>query len=135
MNDYQLMREKSYVLPQTVYRQALYAVKDLERLRRKLSFLKEDAGSVRSRDPKTMMSEGGFVSDLTGDRASEIVNTEAKIKAIEEAMKKVPEKYRHGLEERLVNDVPYSNFGYSINTWKKWQQIFIYHVAVNLGLL
>ena len=42
MNDYQLKKGNSYLLPQTVYRQALYAVKDLTRLKRKLLYLEYD---------------------------------------------------------------------------------------------
>ena len=36
MNDFQQLKDRNFVLPQTVYRQALYAIKDLDRLRKKL---------------------------------------------------------------------------------------------------
>ncbi len=135
MNDYQQRRERSYVLPQAVYRQALYAVKDLGRLKAKLVYLKEDVLSLNVRDPSVILAQGNQVADFTGNRASEIVTTESRIKAIESAFKEVPEKYRSGLQEKLIYDVPYSNMGYCLNTWKKWQQVLIYHVAVNLKLL
>ena len=135
MNDYQLRREKNYLLPQTVYRQALYAVKDLIRLRKKLSYLNDDVNSIASRDPSYIISGGGAVSDLTGNRASEIALTEARIRAIEEAFLNVPEKYRAGLKDKLIYDVPCGNLGYSVNTWKKWQQVLLFHVAQNLRIL
>ena len=135
MNDYQLKREKSYLLPQTVYRQALYAVKDLDRLRKKLLFMEEDASGVLPSDPSVIMSRGGAVSDITGNRASEMALTESRIEAIESAFGSVPPKYRSGLEDKLIYDVPVSRLGYSVNTWKKWQQVLLYHVAVNLKIL
>jgi hypothetical protein len=135
MNDYQQRRERSYVLPQAVYRQALYAVKDLGRLRAKLRFLEEDVMSLTGRDPAMVFTQASIVSDITGNRASEIASTFSRISAIENAFNKVPDKYRAGLEEKLIYDVPYSNLGYCLNTWKKWQQVLIFHVAVNLKLL
>ncbi len=134
MNDYQQKKEKDYVLPQTVYRQALYAVKDLDRLRRKLRFLKEEITSIKSPDPSDIRISGGSVSDLTGALASELIHTKSRIDAIENAFFKVPEKYREGIGDKLVYDVPYDG-GYCLNTWKKWQQVFIYYVAKNLGIL
>ncbi len=135
MNDYQLKREKSYLLPQTVYRQALYAVKDLDRLRKKLIFMEDDASGILPNDPSVIMSRGGAVSDITGNRASEMALTESRIKAIESAFEQIPPKYRSGLRDKIIYDVPLCRLGYSVNTWKKWQQVLLYHVAVNLKIL
>lgn len=133
MNDYQQKREKQYLLPQTVYRQALYAVKDLNRLRRKLVFLMEESNNVNTMDPSKIWDNNRRVADSTGFLASEIAYTEARIASIESAFMEIPEKYRDGLEDKLVYDVPFSG-DFNINTWKKWQQILIYKVAVNLRL-
>ena len=134
MNDYQLRKEKDFLLPQTVYRQALYAVKDLDRLRRKLLFLNEESGCIRTPDPSEVHVTGGSISDLTGDLASELINTKTRIDAIEKAFIRVPEKYREGIRDKLVYDVPYDGC-HCINTWKKWQQVLLYYVAVNLEIL
>ena len=61
--------------------------------------------------------------------------TESRIKAIESAFEQVPAKYRSGLKDKLIYDMPLSRLGYSVNTWKKWQQVLLYHVAVNLKIL
>ena len=135
MNDYQLKKGNSYLLPQTVYRQALYAVKDLTRLKRKLLYVEYDKAGIMPSDPSSIMSRGGSISDITGNRASEITLTESRIRAIESAFNEVPDKYRNGLRDKLLSDVPASKLGYSVNTWKKWQQVLLYHVAVNLKLL
>ncbi len=135
MNDYQIKSEKSYVLPQAVYRQALYAVKDLDRLRRKLSFLIKTKNKVSITDPSYLMGGGGLITDLTGNIATEITDTEARINAIESAFDKIPDKYRDGIEEKLVYDVPYDSNVHCMNTWKKYQQMLIYYVAENLRIL
>ncbi|MBR5047375.1 MAG: hypothetical protein IKX76_03980, partial [Eubacterium sp.] len=90
MQDYQFKKDNTYLLPQAVYRQALYAVKDLTRLRRKLFYLREEARSIKSLDPSETLVSGGTVSDLTGNIATEITLTETRIAAIEKAFNKLP---------------------------------------------
>ncbi|MBR6473111.1 MAG: hypothetical protein IKS99_05240 [Firmicutes bacterium] len=135
MKDYQRTKENSYLLPQAVYRQALYAVKDLIRLKRKLFYLREISDDLKVSDPSEIMMKGGAVSDVTGNIATEISLTEDRIMAIERAFRKLPEKYREGIIDKLIYDVPYDEGLHCINTWKKWQQVLIYYVAVNLNLL
>ncbi len=135
MKDYQKTKDNIYLLPQTVYRQALYAIKDLDRLRGKLFYLEEVSSSLKSIDPSELFFCGGSVSDVTGDLASEMAQTETRIRAIEKAFRKIPEKYRRGIEDKLIYDVPYDESQHCINTWKKWQQVLIYHVATNLQIL
>ena len=136
MKDYQQKRMKDYVLPQPVYRQALWAVKDLLRLKSKLSELRRQAYSPgESNMLKPCVGYGsGFVSDSTGNRAVEIANLSCRIDAIVSAFDSIPEKYRSGVENKLVYDIPYSD-DYHPNTWKRWQQVFLYNVAVNLHIL
>ena len=134
MNDYQQLKDKSYVLPQTVYRQALYAVKDLDRMRKKLDYLKGEAYGLKGRDLTDIVGQTGYVSDRMADKAVEIASTEARINAIEDALMTIPFEYRDGIEDKLVYDVPY-DMGHCINTWKKWQQILIYRVAENLKII
>ena len=50
MKDYQQKRMKDHVLPQPVYRQALWAVKDLLRLKSRLSELRTEAYVVGERE-------------------------------------------------------------------------------------
>ena len=75
----------------------------------------------------------GIVADRTGERAVEAANISMKIEAIESALLQIPEKYREGIRQKLMMGVPYGDM-YHHNTWKKWQQIYIFHVAKNLGL-
>ncbi len=134
MNDYQQRKMTDYVLPQAVYRQALYAVKDLNRMKRKLTYLEESASLLEGREMKLVTGGKGKLADLTAKRAVDIATVKTRIEAIESAFTNVPEAYRGTISDKLLSDVPYSE-EHSINTWKKWQQILIYHVAVNLKLL
>ena len=136
MKDYQQKKMKDHVLPQPVYRQALWAVKDLLRLKSRLSELRKEAYVVGERDLlRPCVGYGsGFVCDSTGNKAVEIANLSWRIDAIVRAFDAVPEKYRIGIEEKLVYDIPYSD-EYHPNTWKRWQQVFFYNVAKNLYIL
>ena len=136
MKDYQQKRMKEHLLPQPVYRQALWAVKDLLRLRSRLSELRRAAYAVGERNllDRCVRSGGGFVCDSTGNKAVEIANLSWRIDAIVRAFDAVPEKYRTGIEEKLVYDIPYSD-EYDPNTWKRWKQVFLYNVAKNLYIL
>ena len=136
MKDYQQKKMKDHVLPQPVYRQALWAVKDLLRLKSKLSEIRREAYVVGERNLlKPCTGYGtGLVCDITGDRAVEMANLSWRIDAIVSAFDAVPEKYRRGIEDKLVYDVPYSD-DYHPNTWKRWQQVFLYNVAIHLHIL
>ena len=136
MKDYQQKRMKEHLLPQPVYRQALWAVKDLLRLRSRLSELRRAAYAVAERNllDRCVRSGGGFVCDSTGNNAVEIANLSCRIDAIVSAFDAVPEKYRAGIENKLVYDVPYSD-DFHPNTWKRWQQVYLYNVAINLHIL
>lgn len=136
MKDYQQKKMKNHVLPQPVYRQALWAVKDLLRLKSRLSELRRESYVPGERNLlQPCMGYGtGYVCDVTGNRAAEIANLSWRIDAIVSAFDTVPEKYRKGIENKLVYDVPY-NDDFHPNTWKKWQQVFLYYVAKNLHIM
>ena len=71
---------------------------------------------------------------MTGNKATEIANLSRRIDAIVSAFDAVPEQYRKGIEDKLIYDVPYSD-DYHPNTWKRWQQVFIFNVAKNLQIM
>ena len=136
MEDYQQKRMKNHVLPQPVYRQALWAVKDLLRLQDRLRELRKEAYVLGERNLLQPCSGygSGYVCDVTGNRATEIANLSWRIDAIVRAFDAVPEEYRKGIEDKLVYDIPYGD-EYHPNTWKRWQQVFIYNVANNLHIM
>lgn len=134
VREYQVRRLKSYVLPETVYRQALWAIKDLNRLKEELNKAVEDVDNIHSPNFFNESINTGFYSDSTGRKGDKLINLTNRIDNIESAMFYVPEKYRQGLRRKLIEG---GDFGdeHHPNTWKKWQQVFIFHVAKNLGLI
>ena len=136
MKDYQQKKMKNHVLPQPVYRQALWAVKDLLRLKARLGELRMEAYVPGERNMLITCSGygTGYVCDVTGNKATEIANLSRRIDAIVSAFDAVPEQYRKGIEDKLIYDVPYSD-DYHPNTWKRWQQVFIFNVAKNLQIM
>ena len=132
MSEKQRKRMQSYVLPETVYRQALWAVKDLPRMRKKLEELEDSLDSM-PQAYSGMPRGGSGPADLTALRAGEMAGLSMRIRAIEESLGSVPETYRDSILDKLAYGVPYPDYVH-MNTWKKWQQVYLYQVAVALRL-
>lgn len=131
MKDYQQKKMKEFVLPDTVYRQALWAIRDMPRIMKEIEELQEislPAGTA-VHEPQIR----GMYSDRTGKTAVRLATLSAKTAAIESAFVSVPEKYREGIRNKLFYGIPYGD-DYHPNTWKKWQQVYIYNVARKLDL-
>ena len=132
--EYQLKKMKNYVLPETVYRQALWAVKDLNRLREELNNAIENVDNIHSPNFFNESIGTGFYSDITAKKADKLITLTNRIESIEAALFSIPEKYREGIKQKLVDGKSYGD-EFHPNTWKKWQQVYIYNVAKNLGLI
>ena len=76
----------------------------------------------------------GFYSDITAKKADKLITLTNRIESIEAALFSIPEKYREGIKQKLVDGKSYGD-EFHPNTWKKWQQVYIYNVAKNLGLI
>ncbi len=133
MRDYQCKKMKEYLMPEAVYRQALWAARDIRRLTDKLS-------EVQDRLGETVPSGSGYPSagkifgnDPTYDQAKEILNLSFRIESIERAFNTVPEDFRAGIRRKFMYGDEYS-IEYEETIWKRWQQVFLYNVAVNLGI-
>lgn len=133
MREYQVKRLKDYRLPEAVYRQALWAIKDVNRLKEELNRSIEDIDNIHSPSFLGESKSQGLYSDITASKAEKIVSLSARIENIENALFAIPERYREGICNKLMNS---GSFGdkYHPNTWKKWQQVYIFHVAKNLGI-
>ena len=132
MSEYQQKKMKSYLLPEAVYRQALWAVKDLPRMREKLMELEQSIDrlpQIYTGQPRC----SGIHADLTAARAGQMASLAMRIRIIEDSLKIVPEKYQDGILDKVAYGVPYPDLHHS-NTWKRGQQVFLYQVAVGLQL-
>lgn len=136
MKDCQQKRMKSFLLPEPVYRQAYWALRDLRRMKEELSHMTEERDMIAAGE-KTLSNFAygtGLVSDGTGNKAIKIAHLSSRIVAIEAAFDEIPPKYRAGLIRKNVDNLGYS-LDFHINTWKKWQQVLVYHVAKNLQII
>lgn len=129
------MGQKPFKLPETVYRQALWAARDLPRMQEKLAELEETADLLSAADP-TRPARGRDctdISDITGKKAVELAQLTLRIRAIEDGFLAAPPKYRSGLREHLSFGAAYPE-DFHRNTWKKWQQIVLYTIARKLKI-
>ena len=133
MKDYQLKSIKSCKLPEAVYRQALWAVKYLPRMKEKLMELEEMLDCLPSAYVDTPRKSSGTVSDQTAQLASRMANLAFRIQMIEGSLQAVPAVYRDGILGKLAYGIPYSDC-FHANTWKRWQQVYLYQVAMELHL-
>ena len=135
MKDYQQKRMKSYLMPEPVYRQAYWALRDLKRMKEELARLMEerDLVSAACAGVANVASGTGKISDVTGNRAIKITQLSARVLAMETAFDTIPEKYREGLWRKNVENLTFGDSAH-LNTWKKWQQVLIFNVAKNLQI-
>ena len=132
MSEYQQKRMKSCLLPEAVYRQALWAVKDLPRMRETLLELEQSLDCLPQAYVGQPRSSGSY-SDLTAKRAGQMANLALRIRTIEDSLKAVPMEYRDGILDKLAYGVPYPDRHHA-NTWRRWQQAYLYQVAQGLHL-
>lgn len=131
-NDERQGTKGPFVLPENVYRQALYAIKDLPRLKQRLQ--EEIDKSDALPEISYAIAVGNSISDRVGNMATEQAYLAARIEQIESALLKLPEEYRKGVFEKLCYRKPYKR-DHHINTWKKYQQMYVFYVANNLNIL
>ena len=126
---------KGLKLPDTVYRQAVWAARDLPRLRKKLSELEEERDTLYAADPsRERLTRNGSVSDMTGQKAAELAQLSQRVRAMEAAFEITPDKYQQGIRDYLCLGEAYPET-FHRNTWKRWQKVVIYQLAVNLKIL
>ncbi len=133
--EWQQTRFREYVMPEGVYYQSLWAVRDLKRMEERARELQRDidGGAVKGaglvRESRRTFSSVRPTEDLVMEKAL----LEARIGAIRGALAGVPEKYRDMILENIIEKTPASYF--SDKVWKIWKQRFIFQVAKNLSLM
>lgn len=131
--EWQQTRFKEFVMPDAVYYQSIWAVRDLRRMENRIREIDRDVSPSY---------DGSLVSDRCRDfsskrptekKAMEKILLQTKIKAIQRALYQVPEAYR----DCVLNNVAFRKESFSCNPkiWKIWKQRFLYNVAKNLSLM
>ncbi|MDD7512235.1 MAG: hypothetical protein PUK21_07715 [Peptostreptococcaceae bacterium] len=109
--EWQQTKMTDFLLPDEVYYQCLWAVRDLRRMERAAMEMKKREG----------------YSPL------QIMNMEARVRAIRGALCQVPEAYREYIMRSIIAHDTGRNF--PTDMWKPWKQKFLYNVAVNLSIV
>ena len=133
--EWQQTRFKKYVLPDAVYYQSLWAVRDLERMEERIKELSDtrDAMEISGslvKDGGADYPEGRRPTEKT---AIERVMLEERVRGIRDAIESIPEGYK----SYVLSNVILKNSGKTFpnKVWRIWKQRFLYDVAVNLAIL
>lgn len=129
--EWQQTRMPEYILPNAVYYQSLWAVRDLERMERRMEELTKEADRRKS---SSVLCDGPANSfgRPTEKKALEIISLMERIGAIKRALSIVPEVYRPYVMKSIIERDPGTRFPDKI--WKIWKQRFLFQVAENLSL-
>ncbi len=122
-------------LPKEVYYRCLWTVRDSDRLRLAASVLDScDRNAVQDGKSADSIeftpSAGGdiLITEETAGRAA------FELECIGRAIEKIPEVYRKGLLDNIINKTQFDDFAHP-NTWKRWKLVFLYELARELHII
>lgn len=130
--EWQQTKMTDYIMPDTVYYQTLWAVRDLSRMEKRLKELKKGQGSPGS---ASVIKErkSSYGSSRVEDMALEQAVLEERIEGIRGALMQVPDPYRSYVMSNIV--LKNSGATFPNKTWRNWKQKFLYNVARNLSMM
>ncbi|MGN0709203.1 MAG: hypothetical protein ACI4LM_03045 [Anaerovoracaceae bacterium] len=133
--EWQQTRFKEFVMPDAVYYQTLWAVRDMRRMERELDMVNSDiaSGGLKGR---SVVMEGGENYDRrrpTEGQAVKKALLESRVNAINSALETVPEYYRPFIMDNIILKNPGTE--YPNKMWRVWKQRFLFNVAKNLSLM
>lgn len=135
--EWQQTRFKELVMPDAVYYQSIWAVRDLQRMENRLKELDEDIadGGMRSTNLSIVSDHRQNYDEVrpTEKRALEKANLETRVEAINSAMNVVPPVYRTMIMDNIVLKANVKGFPNKL--WRIWKQRFLFNVAKNLSLM
>ena len=126
-------------LPREVYYRSLWTVRDVTRLRQladAASIITDSLPELPDRTDKPEHSRIRVPDDDTYMIISERVVRQAAsdIRCINSALERVPEVYRKGIMDNIVDRTPFDDLAHP-NTWKRWKLVFLYELARELDLI
>lgn len=120
---------KTYSLPKAVYYQALYAVRDYDRLRAEYDDILHASAA-----PPDGLPHGSGSGQPVADKALRLNAISTKLTAIERALSGIPPEYRRGVLDNVRYGAPYP-YTASYPTWSRWRRRFLWLAAKYLRLL
>ena len=123
MRDYQKVRNNPFVLPNNLYRQTLYLIRDYSRLKEEYQDVLYGSSAEGGR--------GSMPGDPTGALAIKLENLYSRIRAVEKAKAEIPPEYMTGIWENIISGRGYPKDA-ARNTYGNWKRKFIWAVARNM---
>ena len=135
MREWKQTKFKDLVMPDAVYYQSIWAVRDLYRMEQELELLKQEIsdGVMHSTCVVSDVKDSYETRNQTEDKALQKVELEKRIKAINDAIDSVPLAYRQFILDNIILQKAYKCFPNKF--WRIWKQRFLFNVARNLFLI
>lgn len=133
--EWQQTKFKEYVMPDAVYYQSLWAVRDLDRMKERIKELSETGDAIEK--SSSVLREPGFkygsIRSTTEDMALERAVLEERVRGIQRAISGIPDGYRSYVLSNIILKNPGKTFPNKV--WRIWKQRFLYDVAKNLSIM
>ena len=126
--EWQQTKYKEYVMPDAVYYQSVWAVRDLERMENRLAELEQEE-IAGGRSIVSDRTSNFVLYRPTEEKAVERAVLRERIRGIHAALSMVPEEYRSFILSNLI--LKNTGKAFPNKLWRYWKQRFLYTVAKN----
>lgn len=130
---WQQTRFKALVMPDAVYYQSIWAVRDLSRMEERLAELEERETLVGGKSVVSDQTSNFVMHSPTEDFGMEKAVLRERVDGIHAALDAVPEEYRSVILGNLILRTSVSEYPSKI--WTYWKQKFLFLVAKNLSIM
>jgi len=128
MRDYQRQKNNKYILPQTVYHQTLWIIRDYDRMCEELSDILDSSPSPPDGTPKGQ-SIGGICY-----KAEKREHLLKKVQIIEDELLAVPEEFRQGVWFNIQRREAFP-LDAGRSTYARYKSKLIFNVAKRMHLI
>lgn len=120
MKDRQPTKKNPYILPHNVYMQTLYLIRDYDRMVEEYNAILIESPLNDGQPSANTKSSSVESKTLRRD------TIEKKIRAVENALKKIPDEYRNAVFRNVAYRIPFPLAYTSVRTWSMWRCRFVY---------
>ena len=133
--EWQQKRYKQFLMPDAVYFQCLWAVRDLYRMEERIKELEteKETGFYSAFCFSDQTACYGAMSADRGEREAELQSLKQRVGVIREALDIVPEEYHANILDNIILRTP--SKAYPGKMWKYWKHRFLYIVAKKFALI
>ncbi len=131
--EWQQTKMQEYIMPNAVYYQSIWAVRDYERMIEQMKRLESKCDQAQGMSIVSDSANSYVIRRPSEDRALEIAVMKERVEGIKAALLKVPIEYRSCIISNIVNKNP--GYTFPNKVWRMWKQRFLYDVAKNLSMI